>query len=1075
MMKKSVLCKLLSITLAFAVTISSVSIPARAQEPDSVDAEKFEESILTDEAFFNDEETEPEVEVTEDEILPEEDEELPEDEEPSEDEELPADEDVPEEAPEDAPEVEVIDDEETDATEEETEEILEVNSPEEAAEEVSSDKAPVKDGEKKAEATYTVVYDANLPAGIQDGDFYGDIKDKDELECVVGESFIFSGEEFYLLGYELKGWEYKNSKNKTVTVKTPAAIVDSLSDTAGSVVTVKAKWAVATYTITYNLNGGKLLGGKKAKVTYKLTSETRKRQPLYNYKEDKDGNFVINTEYPDVVKPGCVFQGWNMDGGYYGGNRIGNISVTAKWGYLTSNIIFDTDGGTLFGSSTYSGTLYYDSVYSGKTYIPEKPGYDFKGWTATIGGKEKTYAPKKDIKAKDFFDQVKDSITFKAKWAPKTYKLKFNLGDAKVDGKLPKTYKAGDTVVLPKVSYDGYPFIRWDAYNSDWEYMNEDVFDGSGIIKPGCYGDLTIYPTCDEEYTYTFEFYNHDGTQKYNYVDYGYCHYELRVDFSHATFLIESTEDIKGSIKGYATEPGGPIKYYVDKEYNHIAAKDKDGEVLKLYAVLSDEYHILLYGGGGTPVETYITYKAGDKDVKLPTNIKRKGYKFTGWKPYPGYHGSSALICDDNGYVKGINTAEPANVILTADFDPTYFFTLTLMPGASDVKNIRTSQTVKSSGEMYVAVDGCKSFSWDSDAYYEFPNMMNFSDWRREGYTFRGFGVKNTKDWTDYVGLFMFVGDGKSKNVKIYAKWQPDESTVTYSSDIAVIRGTDTITRAQEDLSLSVSEELIQEYGTALTTKKLSLEGYTFKGWKLVSEKTAKTSVTYTDKTNTYVKSINKNNDSPITLQAVFEEYSYSIYVDPDGGSFNGKAGKQLVRNVYYSQAVPDIIEDIYQHSSKAGYTVSNVTTVKGNRSGNLKLSYYSGGQWVSGYSRYPGKFTSKNKGQITLYPLFDKVTGIDGVKCKAKAYDQGNKLAMSANQFVSYGYCLEFEYSTDPTFKKNVQVARVTEGDVNYTVVDIPEEHGTYYVRARFGKKDSTGDYYFSSFSAVSRALKSY
>ena len=84
MMKKSVLGKLLSITLAFAVTVSSVSIPARAQEPDSVDVEEVEESILTDEAFFNDEETEPEVEVTEDEILPEEeDEEISEDEEPS--------------------------------------------------------------------------------------------------------------------------------------------------------------------------------------------------------------------------------------------------------------------------------------------------------------------------------------------------------------------------------------------------------------------------------------------------------------------------------------------------------------------------------------------------------------------------------------------------------------------------------------------------------------------------------------------------------------------------------------------------------------------------------------------------------------------------------------------------------------------------------------------------------------------------------------------------------------------------------------------------------------------------------
>ncbi len=137
-------------------------------------------------------------------------------------------------------------------------------------------------------------------------------------------------------------------------------------------VTLKAKWSVKSYNITFNANDGEI-GVTNLDVTY-----------------DKE------VELPVPTRKGYAFKGWE-----YKGKTITdkvwkidgeNINLIAKWSLIDYVVTFDLNGGQFSGNyvNTQSIIINYGDDYDFSIFNPIKPSasassVDFKCWKLENG------------------------------------------------------------------------------------------------------------------------------------------------------------------------------------------------------------------------------------------------------------------------------------------------------------------------------------------------------------------------------------------------------------------------------------------------------------------------------------------------------------------------------------------------------------------------------------------------------------------------------------------------------------------------------------------------------------------
>ena len=175
------------------------------------------------------------------------------------------------------------------------------------------------------------------------------------IKYTVEDSFTLP----YLLrtGYEFAGWTLDGSG------MIPATPLIIYHGTTGDL-RYKAEWRLAEYTITMDLDGG----SGQEKVVYTITDE--------------------DFELPTPTRNGYEFVGWT-------GERIttpqtsvkipkgstGNKAYTANWKVIRYTITLVTNGGAVIASIRYTVE---DSVTL--PIPPERPGYEFSGWTLDGSG-----------------------------------------------------------------------------------------------------------------------------------------------------------------------------------------------------------------------------------------------------------------------------------------------------------------------------------------------------------------------------------------------------------------------------------------------------------------------------------------------------------------------------------------------------------------------------------------------------------------------------------------------------------------------------------------------------------------
>ena len=279
---------------------------------------------------------------------------------------------------------------------------------------------------KTSAQTYTISYNANGGSNVPASQ-----------TKVHGVTLTLSSTIPHRVNYEFLGWSTSSSA-------TTATYTAGGSYTGNASVTLYAVWKYkpATYTVSYDANGGTGAPGRQTK-TYGVTLTLTTIQP---------------------TRKNYLFLGWSKDrnatsasysaGGSYTNNA--DVTLYAVWQYNpeTYSIRYNANGGT---GAPASQTKTYGVPLTLSAVKPTRAGYDFLGWATSRNTTTSEYAP-----GERYTDE--ESVTFYAVWRyiPQTYEVKY---DANGGGNTPASQTKTEDVTLILTSTIptryGYTFRGW--------------------------------------------------------------------------------------------------------------------------------------------------------------------------------------------------------------------------------------------------------------------------------------------------------------------------------------------------------------------------------------------------------------------------------------------------------------------------------------------------------------------------------------------------------------------------------------------------------------------------------------
>ena len=284
---------------------------------------------------------------------------------------------------------------------------------------------------KTTAQTYTVSYNAN-----------GGSNAPASQTKVHGVTLTLSSAVPYRTNYEFVGWSASSSA-------TTATYTAGGSYAGNASVTLFAVWKYkpATYTVSYDANGGTGAPGRQTKtygVTLTLTTiqPTRKNYLFLGWSKDRNATSASYTA-----------------GGSYTDNA--DVTLYAVWRYdpETYTIRYDANGGT---GAPASQTKTYGVPLPLSAVKPTRAGYEFLGWATSRNATVSEYAP-----GERYTDEA--GVTLYAVWRyiPKTYEVKY---DANGGGNTPASQTKTEDVTLILTSTIptryGYTFKGWATSSS---------------------------------------------------------------------------------------------------------------------------------------------------------------------------------------------------------------------------------------------------------------------------------------------------------------------------------------------------------------------------------------------------------------------------------------------------------------------------------------------------------------------------------------------------------------------------------------------------------------------------------
>lgn len=553
--------------------------------------------------------------------------------------------------------------------------------------------------------------------------------------------------------------------------------------------TVKAKWQINQYTITFDTDGGTAI----APIT-------------------QDYNTAIMNP-SDPTKEGCSFAGWDKD--IPALMPAENMTIKALWSVGKYTITFDTDGGTAIAPISQD----YGTTITAPTN-PTKTGYTFVGWDKVVPS-----------------TMPAENVVIKAQWKINQYTITFDTDGGTTITPITQDYNT--TITKPSdPTKDGSVFAGWDkeipsnmpaenmTIKALWKKLYTITFNTDGGTEVAsitkAVGEALTAPANPTKTGYTFASWNpafpetmpendlelkalwNKNQHKVTFYNHGDIIFK-EVFVGYDEYIVAPTENPEWpghTFLGWSLQPQTKMP---DEDVSYKAIWDEA------------EFTITFVTDGGTVISP-ITQKY-DTDVTAPADPTKTGYTFEGWdKEIPSKMPASNLTItakwkineytlsyyvDNEVYKSAKVTFDSEIVPEPAPVKEGYTFsgwkeTIPVRMPANDVTitgNFSISKyTITFDTDGGTAVD---PITQDYNTAIVKP-----SDPTRTGYTFLG--------WDKDIPSTM-----PAEDMTIKAQWKINEYTITFDTD----GGTEVA-------------PITQNYNTSIAKPNNPMkEGYTFAGW----------------------------------------------------------------------------------------------------------------------------------------------------------------------------------------------------------------------------------------------------
>ena len=655
-------------------------------------------------------------------------------------------------------------------------------------------------------------------------------------------------------------------------------------------VTIKAKWTVNQYTITFDTDGGSAI------------------DPI-----TQDYATAV-TDPANPTKEGYTFAGWDKE--IPDTMPAENVTIKANWTVNQYTITFETDGGSAVDAITQD----YGTAVTAPA-APTKEGYTFVGWNMEVPA-----------------TMPAENVTIEAQWTVNQYTITFDTDGGSDVAAITQDY--GTAVTTPAApTKTGYTFAGWDmeipanmpakdvTITAKWtvNIYNVTLMDGDSVVETVkyTYGIATVLPTASEMtkegYTFAGWYTAVEGGTKVTEVAKG----EIGAKTYYAKWTINSytvTWDVNGEITTESYEYGAEITKQADPTkagYDFVGweAVDETGktvdvpETVPAYSVTItakwkvQNYNIRLNVGKGTLPEgadPSVNKDYGETYGELP-EPSRTGYTFDGW-----------TVGEEK--VESTTTVQ-SNAELVATWTPKQY-TVTFNAGVGSLPEDTESTTTVTYDSAYGALPTPTRTGYTFLGWYTIPqseavqlaegeeisevtadtvmttaeNHTLYAHWKINSYTITfevGEGVDAMDSITAAYGSainvanptktgYRFVkwtdGDGQdhptvpdkmpAKDLALTAVWEINRYTITFDTD-----GGDVIAPITQDYNTDVT-------APAAPTK----EGHTFDGWdKAIPGKMPAEDVTITAQWMVNQYTITFDTDGGSEVAAITQDYNSEV------------------------------------------------------------------------------------------------------------------------------------------------------------------------------------------------------
>ena len=669
-------------------------------------------------------------------------------------------------------------------------------------------------------------------------------------------------------GYNFTGW------NKTDN------ITDNIYTMPVNGETIVATWSAKEYTVVFNPNGGEI-------------SED----------EDDESNVSYDSEYghlPTPTRTGYRFDGWyTSDGGRVTEESIvkldQNETLVAHWTANEYNIEFHANGGTI--ESTGDKVVTFDQEF-GELPVPEREGYVFLGW---YSDEELT----KEIKANTTMTEETNDLY--AKWTEGTYVLTINANGGTYINTETKdvNVKYLSTYTLEKPTKEGFRFDKWEVVSGKNTSVSGNVVT-MGVENSevrATWKDNIYYLTIKNSYTC-------DGT------------YELRpgetynlCEPSRSGFVFtgwSDTTNISTSIFTMGTD---------DVEISATWEEHNFGYIVYHYQQNTDGINYTLVG-----TDTYRSTALYGSTIEAP----RKNYA-----------GFKQPTLQTMTIEEEVNDNDPVNNVIRYYYDRNKY-TLTINPmGGKYLDSEANTEIEKYYGETF-RLETPQRDGYDFDGWIDQTNITD-SNYRMPDYSETISPIWVAKKYT--ITFNTNGGNGTNVNEKevtynskygklpiptrtgyIFVGWFTEDGIqVTEDTDVEILQHSTLVAHWQPK---TYTVEFITNGGSISQNSKEVVfdtqfgalpvpvkQGFTFVGW---FSNSSLTNGIYED--TIYNQEITK-------LYAKYAAQTFTLTVDPSGGSYSRSTSVKLESNQAYDLASPSYPG--YVHSWTV---VSGNATVSGNR-----------------------------------------------------------------------------------------------------------------------------------------------